>query len=203
MALSGGCFSPSVPIASHPAGFKSGRSVTAVIKRVIRRWGKKTKHNFSNSRNVGAESSATILTAAHMSEPESHPRCRSPPPPFSPGLLNRPYQDRTEAKTMCHPQYRQFFAAPQGRDPTLVGFFSPFSLISNERGGWGVLCFSILYCSILRCINSTFFFIPYVLSVNNHSSAKQSVITTMKGDERRGGNIVITSKAKLFNNSVH
>lgn len=106
---------------------------------------------------------------------------------------------------MCHPQCGGFFAAPQGCDPTvfLWGVFSSFPLISNERGGGGVLCFSILYCSILQCINSTFFFFPYVLSVNNHSSAKQSVITMMEGDERRGGNIVITSKAKLFNNSVH
>lgn len=44
-----------------------------------------------------------------------------------------------------------------------------------------MLCFSILYWSILQCINISFFFIPYVLSVNNHSSAKQSVRRRMRG----------------------
>lgn len=160
MALSEGCFFPSVLIASHPGGFKSGRSVTAVIKRVIRRWGKKDKtelfqqperwsREFSHDTNGCSHVRARIPSS--LQEPPPHPTF------FFPGLLNRPYQDRTEAKTMCHPQYRQFFAAPQRRDPTLVGFFSPFSLISNETGGGGVLCFSILYCSILQCINSTFF----------------------------------------------
>lgn len=65
-----------------------------------------------------------------------------------------------------------------------------------------MLCFSILYSLILQCINSVFFSIPYVLSLNNHSSAKQ----TMTEDERREGCnhfvIIIRSKAKLFNNNT-
>lgn len=169
--------------------------------------GKKTKQNFSNSRNVGAESSATILTAAHMSEPESHPRCRSPPHThtlffpwaFKP-TLSRPNRGEDDVSSSVQTVPQQH---PRGVTRLLWVFSSPFSLISNETGGGGVLCFSILYCSILQCINSTFFFIPYVLSVNSHSSAKQSVITTIKWDEKRGSNIVITSKAKLFNNNVH
>lgn len=161
MALSEGCFFPSVLIASHPAGFKSGRSVTAVIKRVIRRWGKKDETElFQQPERWSREFSHDTNGCSHVRAriPSS---LQEPPGERAPPLLNRPYQDRTEAKTMCHPQYRGFFAAPQGRDPTLVfcvgGGFSPFPLISNERGGGGGCCASVFfivqYCSALIALS--------------------------------------------------
>lgn len=152
MALSEGCFFPSVLIASHPAGFKSGRSVTAVIKRVIRRWGKKDETElFQQPERWSREFSHDTNGCSHVRAriPSS---LQEPPGERAPPLLNRPYQDRTEAKTMCHPQYRGFFAAPQGRDPTLVfcvgGGFLPISPYFQWERGWGggaVLQYSLLF----------------------------------------------------------
>lgn len=111
-----------------------------------------------------------MQTAALMSEPRAHPAAGAMQA-FSPGP--RPKEGSTDTSSSAE----TVEAVLQGHGPAL--FFR------GQRGG-AVLCFSILYWSILQYIIPLFFH-PYVLSVNNHKCQTKCDKNDEEDERREGG----------------